>query len=284
MIDINNNPLFDLFKFPGGEIGLKWKQELPLSKFQHILARLNSAEDVLKLLTVADSLNRRGYIVEATIPYVPGARQDRVANPGEALSCAIYTGLINSCNFSRVNIVDPHSDVVVALLRNCNILPVSHIINEIVIKGEYNTILIPDAGAAKKIFSYYFPTVESRKDLDFVQCLKKRDTITGKLSGFQTCTSIRNHAKCLIVDDIVDGGGTFIGLADHIRNGSYGWAIEKLGLFATHGIFSQGVNCLLSQEIEGAHGKGYKTIFDEIHTTNSWQEKTHDILFVHKVI
>ena len=272
MINIDNNEFFELFKFPGGEIGIKWKQAPALSKFQHLLARLNSCDDVFKLLTVADGYKRMGYELEVTIPYVPAARQDRVANLGEALSIKIYTDIINSCGFRRVNIVDPHSDVTPALLNNCNILPVSHILQEIVAEGDYNVILIPDAGAAKKTFSYYFPNEETRQGLQFVQCLKKRDTLTGKLSGFQITESIKNNGRCLIVDDIIDGGGTFIGLAEHLKNGSYGWSIDKLGVYGTHGIFSKGTDCLLWKEVVGAHGKGRKPIFDEIYTTNTIQE------------
>lgn len=283
MINIDNNEFFELFKFPGGEWGIKWKKEPALSKFQHLLARLNSCDDVFKLLTVADGYKRMGFELEVTIPYFPGARQDRVANFGEALSVKIYADLINSCGFRRVNIADAHSDVTPALLNNCNILGVSHILYKIVTEGQYNVILIPDAGCSKKVFSYYFPTQESRHGLQFVQCLKKRDTLTGKLSGFQVTESIRNNARCLIVDDIIDGAGTFIGLAEHLKNGSYGWSIDKLGLYGTHGIFSRGINCLFEQRITGAHGYSSRKLFDNIYTTNSIRDNQPDGVTVYNI-
>lgn len=271
MIDIDNNPYFTMFQFPGGEWGVKWNEEalnepegLPWDLFNiDLLARINNGDDLIKLITLTDACRRRDIYINLTVPYFPGARQDRVSNVGEPLTVKVYSDIINAQKYGRVHILDPHSEVTPALLDNCVVDPVSDMLKKIVTEGGYDTILIPDAGAAKKTFSYYFPDSEFNvgNRLNFVQCLKKRDTVTGKLSGFRVVDLIHGDgAKCLIVDDICDAGGTFLGLAEVVRKfpqKSHGEEpIAKLGLFVTHGIFSKGVDTLLGS-------------FDEIYTTNS---------------
>lgn len=262
MIDLHDNKIFDLFEFPGGEVGIKWKFDLlkdtglPGMHYS-IKARINNSLDLLKLLTVVNAFNHMGCVGNVLyIPYFPGARQDRVADLGDPLSVEVYADIINSLNFKQVQIIDPHSDVTPAVIKNCNILPVNSILEQIVTEGGYNTILIPDAGAGKKTFSYYFPLASTTileangHKLNFVQCLKKRDTVTGKLTGFRIIDEIPEDARCLIVDDICDGGGTFLGLAKELP------PVEMLGLYVTHGIFSKGVDILLGE-------------FDRLYTTNS---------------
>lgn len=263
MINIDNNDYFEMFQFPGGEYGVKrkkfWEPDII-----NIFARINSGNDLIKLLTFTDAIRRMKIHIRCVhIPYFPGARQDRVNYIGEPLTSKVYADVINSQKYDEVLITDPHSDVVPSLVNNCSVQQVSGIIRSIVNQYEYDTILIPDAGATKRMFSYYFPDVEINVRFNFVQCLKKRDTQTGKLSGFQVIGPIAEK-KCLIVDDICDGGGTFIGLAKELSNKSAPFLKpKKLGLYVTHGIFSRGVDEL-------------KLWFDDIHTTDSIRDKQPD--------
>lgn len=264
MIDIHNNKFFDLFQFPGGEIGIKWKVDtLTLGGSGISLrARINSGVDFLKLITVVNALKHMQCHLETLdIPYFPGARQDRVADFGDPLSVEVYALIINSFGFEEVHIVDPHSDVTAALVKNCITVGVNRILEKIVTSGQYNTILIPDAGAAKKTFSYYFPfpSVNQQLNLTFIQCLKKRDTVSGKLTGFRIIDELPQNAKCLIVDDICDGGGTFIGLAEELKK----YTAEKPDLYVTHGIFSKGVDELFKY-------------YGAIYTTNTIRQRQPD--------
>jgi ribose-phosphate pyrophosphokinase len=93
-----------------------------------------------------------------------------------------------------------------------------------------------------------------------VYCNKKRDPETGKLDGFSIYdydpNPNSNGTELLIVDDICDGGGTFVGLAKKLREAG----AKKVHLFVTHGIFSKGV------PLEG---------IDTIYTTDSFQPDTY---------
>lgn len=266
MIDIDDNPYFKMFQFPGGEWGVKWTEFDAEDEFNFdlfymkVLARINSGNDLIKLLTLVNAGRNKKIHFCVTIPYFPGARQDRISNPGEPLTAKVYADVINS-QVDAVEIVDPHSEVTPALLNNCEIIPVSDILKKIVTEYNYDTILIPDAGATKRMFSYYFPDLEFNKQLNFVQCLKKRDTETGKLSGFKVVDNVKDGANCLIVDDICDGGGTFIGLANELAVVQP--TVGKMGLYTTHGIYSKGMEPLLhsADNIDG--------VFDEVFTTDS---------------
>lgn len=274
MIDIDDNPYFKMFQFPGGEYGIKWTELNEEDEFNFdlfhvdLLARINSGNDLLKLMTFANACKNKGMYLSITIPYFPGARQDRISNVGEPLTVKVYADLINSLNFEKVTIVDPHSEVTPALLDKCDIHPVSEILKRIVVENNYSVIIVPDAGSAKKTYNYYFPDAEFNKKLTFVQCLKKRDTETGKLSGFRVVDEVPHGANILICDDIIDGAGTFVGLAEELcrkiqqESEELGWDVLpfKLGLYGTHGIFSKGVKHLLN-DFDGT--------FDEVFTTDS---------------
>ena len=62
---------------------------------------------------------------------------------------------------------------------------------------------------------------------------KVRDFATGKLSTFQ-CEDLPETGRLLVVDDICDGGGTFMGLAQ-----ATGLPKERLDLWVSHGVFSR---------------------------------------------
>lgn len=203
----------------------------------------NERHSLCDLLVVTDAIKNIAFqydtkcSINLYIPYFPGARQDRISNTGEPFTLKVYTDLINSQNYDNVYITDPHSIVTTALVNNCKILPVDKIIEEIICEYNIDTIVIPDEGSSKKTFSSYCLDTNQLSYLKFVQCLKTRCTTTGKLGGFRILQDIPDSANVLICDDIIDGGGTFLGLAKEIRKHSS----CNLSLYGTHGIFSKGI-------------------------------------------
>jgi ribose-phosphate pyrophosphokinase len=190
----------------------------------------------MELLVMTDSLRRTyGYIpINLVCPYVPYARQDRVCAPGESLSLKVFADLINAQKYDSVEVWDIHSEVAMALLdRSYNVR------QESFVKGIRNlpkrtVIVSPDAGALKKINA-----VSKVLGLDVLNADKKRDVDTGEITGTVLHINGRlSDEPCLIVDDICDGGRTFIELAKELkRNGS-----GSVSLYVTHGIFSKGFN------------------------------------------
>jgi ribose-phosphate pyrophosphokinase len=248
---------FETFIFNGGEPHIKITEALTKNDTVCITVQARSSNDVIKVLLANDALQRMGVSeVELFIPYFPAARQDRLMVTGEPLSVKVFAGLINGAGFSKVTVFDPHSEVTPALLDRCQTIQNHGFISEVFdrLKTAHQlTIIAPDAGSAKKI--HHLSAALSCERV--VQCDKTRDTKTGQLSAPKVFVDDLNGADCLIVDDICDGGGTFIQLAAVLKQKNAG----KLYLAVSHGIFSKGLEV-------------FDTHFDQIFTTNSFYNGT----------
>lgn len=243
--------------FNGGEINVNLDTRLALYDHEVISVKANiaDAEGIMTLALIKDAIDRLldAKFVSLEMGYVPYARQDRVCNRGEALSIKVFCNMINAMEFQQVVILDPHSDVTPALLDNVvTLTPNSALIASSLTRklfAKNMTLVAPDAGATKKVEK----VAEHFGGLEVVQGIKKRDTKTGELSGFGFIGDVRGK-DLLIVDDICDGGGTFIGLAEKLKEGG----AKSISLYVSHGIFSKGLEPLLD------------TYFDMIYTTDSF--------------
>lgn len=227
--------------FPGGEEYVKIPSKLPLDPGKiTVHADIRASSDVMVLLMLTDALRRyaRGYktVFVLNMPYLPYARQDRVCAKGESFSLKVFTNLINNLKYNRVLITDCHSDVGLALLDN-----VVHTSQQQVMTLGVKThnmlsacdvIIAPDAGASKKA-----QALADAYGKPMVQCSKTRNSdgsITVTVLGYVT------DKVCLVVDDICDGGGTYLALAGALKNEDP----KELQLAVTHGLFSKGKEVL----------------------------------------
>lgn len=228
-----------VFKFSGGEIQVKLepnKWEL-LDKL-NIYAHVTNSDEVMELLLLTDALRRynRSAQIGLMLPYLPYARQDRVCAPGEALALRVFTDLINSQNYAYVRVYDVHSTVSQALLNNVTNSTVSEIW---VSYGSQlplldSVLVAPDSGSLKKVED--LSKTFSRK-MPMVRADKLRDVNTGEITETVVYSKHIGKKDFFIVDDICDGGRTFIELAKVLRPLTDG----KIYLYVTHGIFSKGL-------------------------------------------
>jgi ribose-phosphate pyrophosphokinase len=205
---------------------------------EKVLIRPKSMIGLMGGLFFLDALEERGQPPpELILPFVPGARQDRLNSSGDFLFTAKSVAReINARQLPRVTILDPHSDVMPALLDRCHVIPAhecfAHITPDV-----YAAVIAPDAGAEKRASA-----VAKRLELPLLHGWKRRDITTGALNGFGLeMTHFAPGARMLVVDDICDGGGTFVGLATEVLADRR----LKADLYVTHGIFSQGTQLLL---------------------------------------
>nr|WP_233830521.1 ribose-phosphate diphosphokinase [Paraburkholderia sp. ZP32-5] len=263
--DSTINPVgMKVLKFPGGEMHVTVQTDVPAENLE-LSAHLPNGDAVMTLLMATDAL-RRAYPdtpIDLHLPYVPYARQDRVANPGESLSAKVFCELINAQGYRRVVIQDPHSDVTPALLDRVVIddpLPALRRVVEHILDRHPDVALVaPDAGARKRVLK-----LASQLDLPAVFADKVRDTRTGAIKGTEIHDALPDGAL-LVIDDICDGGRTFTELARvlHAKQ-DYASARRPLYLYVTHGIFSKGLDALLD---------GYTAVF----TRNNWTSDTRAI-------
>lgn len=193
------------------------------------------------------------------MPYMPYSRQDRRVAPNTASSLKVFAGQINAMGFGYVKTIDPHSDVCEAVFDSLKILSneslVAHALRAF--RLDDVTFLAPDAGAAKKL-----PALTNALDLesyDIATASKHRDVMTGDITHTSVPDGLRNNV--VIVDDICDGGRTFIEIAKALPGET------KKHLIITHGIFSKGLDVIFEH-------------FDTVTTTNSFQQLPDDRLNV----
>lgn len=254
---------FQSFIFSGGEPHIKIKPDFDVSEIVTITHRINSFNDFGLLLLAVDALKRMDVkLINVFIPYFPAARQDRVMIAGEPLSVKVYADILNSLKLNKITVFDAHSEVTSALLDNCEVIPNHDFIAQVLKKiGNDVKLISPDGGALKKIYK----VSEYLGGIDVVECSKSRDVKTGKLSGFKVYDDNLQGIDCLIVDDICDGGGTFIGLAEELKKKNAG----KLYLAVSHGIFNKGFESMKA--------------FEKIFTTDSFKEFDEEIVEVLKL-
>ncbi|MEV5068962.1 ribose-phosphate pyrophosphokinase [Microbacterium sp. LMI12-1-1.1] len=227
-------PTFESMYFPAGEAHIKIANENdgkgPLTE----VARVYGADgnDLFTLAMWADAARRRDALTVLQMPYLPGARADHF--DFVPFGAEVYARFINGMGVDQVVVFDPHSGVMPGMLNNVIVLESTRLVRKHVVghadRGgpqRYDGIIAPDKGAVTRA-----AMVAGACHLPLYRAEKRRDPDTGKLSGF-TCEPLPETGRFLVVDDICDGGGTFMGLAQ-----ATGLPKERLGLYVSHGVFS----------------------------------------------
>lgn len=232
---------YEKFVFPGGEIQVRLTDLNEINNWRPyafvIHADLRSADEIMELFLVTDAVRREFNTPEIglVLPYVPYARQDRVCYPGESNASLVFASLINEMGYYRVEIWDPHSSVVAKAINNVEVVEAADLLfNNTYIPPEHRQVICaPDKGARKR----------AQKVVDLchgklITADKIRDPSNGKIAGIHLPdTGDLNRANVTIVDDICDGGRTFIELAKVL---SEKHNAGQIVLAVTHGIFSAG--------------------------------------------
>lgn len=238
-------PTFEPMFFPAGEAHVKVVNDNagkgPLTE----VARVYGADgnDLMLLGMWADACHRRADARHAAdpssapnrivlvMPYLPGARADH--NDFVPFGAGVYAEFINSLSVDEVLCFDPHSPVLPGLV-GATVIDSTRLVRQHIIGKRrddrvqrYDGIIAPDKGAVARATA-----VAGACHLPLYRAEKHRDSNTGRLSGF-TCEPLPATGRFLVVDDICDGGGTFLGLAD-----ATGLPAERLGLYVSHGVFS----------------------------------------------
>ena len=227
--------------FPDGQphIVLNFDKNAQNTEGVKIMARIANPTDLFTLLMAKDVLDAHEFEhIDLHISYLMAARMDRQMTENEPFSLRIVATLLNQAGFRRITIFDPHSDVATALILRSKAISNDRFVKNCLDhfyqnqeRGDY-ALISPDAGALKKIYKVaQFVNAPS-----VIECSKMRDVKTGHLSGFHTNVANFQGKTCFIVDDICDGGGTFIGLAALLKKHNAG----KVILIVSHGIFSKG--------------------------------------------
>lgn len=214
-----------------------------------LILKAGSLNEFMVAMFLVDTINEtpgRYHKNDLTLvlPYLPGARQDRSNPTGDVLFTARSIAReINARGFKKVISVDPHSEVMPRYIYSFENYPLN-LVYEKLWKG-YTGVIAPDDGATVR---GVIAGQTLNKPVAFGW--KHRDVSNGKILDFGV-QDLTPGGHYIVVDDICDGGGTFLGLGEKIREqGCYA------DLYVTHGIFSKGTDAL-------------KKIYKNIYTTDS---------------
>lgn len=245
------------FSYPAHEIQVRLTGETELSvKAQRgpieIVARDLTPASIIELALLKDAISAVAgttHPVNLLIPYLPYARADRRFVPGDCHGLLVMARLLFAMSFTKIVTLDVHSSVAMGIVPELvNISPeplISQAINWFCKQQNAHVVnvLYPDDGASKryKLAPLYGCNVFAI-EASFLSCYKKRDAATGAMLGFEVPdVGEFQDGPILIVDDICDGGATFLGIAQALRAKG---VTSRMGLYVTHGIFSKGILAL----------------------------------------
>lgn len=254
---------FKVTEFPDGQIYVEILDHLEIDDSDiKFVFKPKSSNDFIALMQAVDIIDNLQQVRSHRIlfmPYLMGARSDRRFNERSALSVMTYANIINSLGFDKVEILNPHSSVSTALIKNLKVLDSSEqrieVLNFLEEQTEILNILSPDKGASDKVLKIYHELNAICKNppeylmLDypirigeFLECSKSR-AANGDITGVKLPQNISKKLEgdIIIFDDICDGGRTFIVLAEEIRKTGFK---GKLFLYIDHAIMSKGLQPL----------------------------------------
>lgn len=252
------NDYFEIVKFATPETNVRLRDSNVVPKSNEIiLARCMNWEDIMHLIAANSILLRNDICPRWYIPYRPFARQDRTTALTHANESKLLKDLFISNDVGAI-FLDVHSNNQEFDPNIEQFAPIKFydpfgesLKCEVSYWEPRFHLIVPDNGAKVKVPKNHFSG-------RITYCEKKRDPVTGKLSGFEVPeVKVVKGEALVLVDDICDGGGTFIGIAEKLQKYR---PKHKLILYVTHGLFTKGLDELFKY-------------FDRIVTTNSVVQK-----------
>lgn len=188
--------------------------------------------EVMHLAQLAALLRTRPGQRHLDIRYLPYARQDKMVANNATFALRVFAPILNLMAWDSVTLFDPHSEVALELIEKSRPSYFAHEAVRAMKMSGCDTICFPDQGALSK----YKPLFWGH---NYVSARKTRDQATGKITGAEISNDVHG-LKLMIVDDICDGGATFINLAGMLR----ARGASDVCLFVSHGLFTRGVKVL----------------------------------------
>jgi len=191
-------------------------------------------DNLMELLVTLDAL-RRGSArrITAVIPYYGYARQDRKSGPRTPISAKLVANLITSAGADRVLTMDLHADQIQGFFD----IPTDNLFAAPVLTTDIRTnypddklvIVSPDVGGVVRARA-----IAKRLDAELAIIDKRRER--AGVSEVMNIIGDVEDRRCIMVDDIVDSGGTLCNAAQAlIDNGAI-----SVDAYVTHGVLSGG--------------------------------------------
>lgn len=244
-----SNISYQVFRFPDGEI------QISLGEFSHkedikVICRITNAEELFLVAQVFDILDRHEVVYDVFIGYLMGMRMDRVMDFNRPFTLKVVTDILKNNKARFISVVEPHSERTNDLLET-NLEPL--LLGTLPFYKELSNyqVIFPDAGAKDR---YQSSALYGENP---IFCSKVRDVETGQILGIQVDNPEALSGKPLIIiDDLCDGGGTFLGIAQAIREIK---PDADISIKVTHAVNGVGIQNL-------------SKTFNKVYITNSYED------------
>ena len=219
--------------FADGEVYVEINENIRGNSVFVIQSTSTPANDnLMELLLCIDALRRSSAKnITAVIPYFGYARQDRKVVPRTSISAKLVSNLITNAGASRIVTVDLHSGQIQGFFD----IPVDNLFTtplfaRYIKKNLKNKNLIcisPDVGGVQRTRG-----LATKINVDLA-IIDKRRLQPGKSQVMRIIGNVQNK-ECIIVDDIIDSGGTIVNAVDAlIKEGA-----KSVYVFVTHAVLS----------------------------------------------
>ena len=191
-------------------------------------------DNLMELLVTLDAL-RRGSArrVTAVLPYFGYARQDRKSGPRTPISAKLVANLITSAGADRVLTMDLHADQIQGFfdIPTDNLFAAPVLTDDI--RDRYHderlVIVSPDVGGVVRARA-----IAKRLEADLAIIDKRRER--AGVSEVMNIIGDIDKRRCIMVDDIVDSGGTLCNAAQALIDKG----AVSVDAYVTHGVLSGG--------------------------------------------
>src|SRR6202166_3205320 len=191
-------------------------------------------DHLMELLIIIDALRRSSARrITAVIPYFGYARQDRKPGPRTPISAKLVANLITQAGASRVLTVDLHAGQIQGFFD----IPTDNLYSQPVMVKDIQDylgsdplmVVSPDVGGVVRARA-----LAKRLGADLAIVDKRRER-AGESEVMNIIGDVKGRS-CILIDDIVDSGGTICNAAEAlIKNGA-----KDVCAYSTHGVLSGG--------------------------------------------
>ena len=220
-------------KFADGEIYIEINENIRGNSIFLLQSISSPANDnLMELLLCIDALKRSSAKnITAVIPYFGYARQDRKVAPRTSISAKLVSNLITKAGADRVVTVDLHAGQIQGFFD----IPVDNLFSTPIFSrhikkniNKKNLICVaPDVGGVERARAL-------GKMLNIgLAIIDKRRPTPGKSQVMNVIGNVKGKT-CLIVDDIIDSGGTIVNAAKALKDRG----AKEVHVYVTHGVLS----------------------------------------------
>ena len=191
-------------------------------------------DNLMELLILVDALKRSmARRITAVMPYFGYARQDRRPGPRTPISAKLVANLIERAGVDRVMTVDLHAGQIQGFfdIPTDNLFAAPVMVRDIQERyGTSNLVVVsPDVGGVVRARG-----LAKRINVPIAICDKRRER-AGESEVMNVIGDVKGK-RCILIDDIVDSGGTLVNAADALL----GQGAKAVYAYITHGVLSGG--------------------------------------------